>query len=130
MCSPTRLTAEGEPPSLVNGGFNAQHPSPQDPTLAQKQAQLAQNLSKADRALARRLAKTTLPPPSTPVTLEDHILETSDDLLRVSAGLRSVLTLLDLQSDDIPDCMGLHALLLPLKQQIDGNADRLQGLVV
>ncbi|CAG2132138.1 hypothetical protein LMG31506_00973 [Cupriavidus yeoncheonensis] len=104
-------------------------PVPEDPTLAQKQAQLAQNLAKADRALARRLAKTTLPPPSTPVTLEDHILETSDDLLRISAGLRSVLTLLDFQSDDIPDCMGLYALLLPLKQQIDQNADRLQALV-
>lgn len=104
-------------------------PIPQDPFLAQKEAQLAQNLAKADRALARRLARTTLPPPRTPVTLEDHILEASDDLLRISAGLRSVLTLLRLQSDDSPDCMGLHALLLPLKEHIDDNADRLQALV-
>ncbi|MFC4522625.1 DUF1484 family protein [Cupriavidus pinatubonensis] len=49
--------------------------------------------------------------------------------MRVSAGLSSVLTLLDLQSDAIPNYMGLHALLLPLKEQIDRNVDRLQALV-
>ncbi|MBP0635181.1 DUF1484 family protein [Cupriavidus sp. AcVe19-6a] len=104
-------------------------PSPQEATLAQKQAQLAENLAKADRAQFRRRAKSTPPPPSKAVTLEDHILETSDDLLRVSAGLQSVLTLLDLQAGDIPDSIGLHALLSPLKRQIDQSADRLQTLV-
>ena len=103
--------------------------APQEPTLAQKQAQLAENLAKADRALARRLAKTAPPPPSKAVTLEDHILEATDDILRVSAGLQSVLTLLDLQAGDIPESIGLHALLLPLKQQLDQNANRLQSLV-
>ncbi|MGY2492011.1 DUF1484 family protein [Cupriavidus sp. CP313] len=57
-------------------------PAPQHFALAQKQAQLTQNLAVADRALARRLARTTLPPV---VTLEDHILETS-------AGLRPNLS--------------------------------------
>lgn len=104
-------------------------PAPQEPTLSQKQAQLAENLAKADRAEFRRRAKASPPPPSKAVTLEDHILEASDDLLRISAGFQSVLTLLDLQSDRIPESIGLHALLLPLKQQLDQNADRLQSLV-
>ncbi|SOZ14640.1 conserved hypothetical protein [Cupriavidus taiwanensis] len=104
-------------------------PAPQEPTLAQKQAQLAENLAKADCAQFRRRAKANPPPPSKAVTLEDHILEASDDLLRVSAGLQSVLTLLDLQAGDIPDSIGLHALLSPLKRQIDQNVDRLQALV-
>ncbi|SPA45128.1 DUF1484 family protein [Cupriavidus taiwanensis] len=105
------------------------NPAPQEPTLAQKQAQLAENLAKADRAQFRRRAKAASPQPSKAITVEDHILEASDDLLRVSAGLQSVLTLLDLQAGDMPDSIGLHALLSPLKQQIDQNADRLQALV-
>ena len=72
-------------------------PAPQEPTLAQKQAQLAENLAKIGRAQARRHAKAAPPPPSKAVTLEDHILEATDDILRVSAGLQSFLTLLDLQ---------------------------------
>ncbi|SOZ51254.1 conserved hypothetical protein [Cupriavidus taiwanensis] len=39
------------------------------------------------------------------------------------------LTLLDLQSDSIPECIGLHALLSPLRQQLIESADRLQALV-
>ncbi|AEI75391.1 hypothetical protein CNE_1c00220 [Cupriavidus necator N-1] len=104
-------------------------PAPQEPTLAQKQAQLAENLAKIDRAQARRHAKAAPPPPSKAVTLEDHILEATDDILRVSAGLQSFLTLLELQSDTIPQGIGLHALLLPLKQQLVDTADRLQALV-
>jgi hypothetical protein len=76
-----------------------------------------------------RRAKAAPPQPSKAVTLEGYILEASDDLLRVRAGLQSVLTLLGLQAGDIPDSIGLHALLSPLKQQIDRNADRLQALV-
>ncbi|WP_439669059.1 DUF1484 family protein [Cupriavidus necator] len=82
-----------------------------------------------DRAQARRQAKAAPPPPSKAVTLEDHILEATDDILRVSAGLQSFLTLLELQSDTIPQGIGLHALLLPLKQQLVDTADRLQALV-
>lgn len=103
-------------------------PAPQEPTLAQK-AQLAENLAKVDRAQARPRAKAAPPPPSKTVTLEEQILEATDDILRVSAGLQSFLTLLDLQSDTIPQGIGLHALLLPLKQQLDESADRLQALV-
>ncbi|CAJ95859.1 DUF1484 domain-containing protein [Cupriavidus necator] len=103
-------------------------PAPQEPTLAQKQAQLAENLAKIDRAQARHHAKPP-PPPSKAVPLEDHILEVTDDILRVSVGLQSFLTLLDLQSDTIPQGIGLHALLLPLKQQLDESANRLQALV-
>ncbi|WP_340523157.1 DUF1484 family protein [Cupriavidus necator] len=36
---------------------------------------------------------------------------------------------LELQSDTIPQGIGLHALLLPLKQQLVDTADRLQALV-
>ncbi|CAN7755882.1 DUF1484 family protein [Cupriavidus necator] len=104
-------------------------PAPKEPTLAQKQAQLAENLAKVDRAQARRQAKAAPPPPSKAVTLEDHILEATDHILRVSAGLQSFLTLLELQSDTIPQSIGLHALLLPLKQQLVDTADRLQALV-
>ncbi|WP_373376603.1 DUF1484 family protein [Cupriavidus nantongensis] len=68
-------------------------------------------------------------PLSKAVTLEEQILEAIDDILRVSAGLQSFLSLLDLQSDTIPQGIGLHALLLPLKQQLDESADRLQALV-
>ncbi|MBP0621997.1 DUF1484 domain-containing protein [Cupriavidus consociatus] len=104
-------------------------PAPQELTLAQKQAQLAENLAKTDRAQFRRQAKAAPPPPSKAVTLEDHILEVTDDILRVSAGLQSALTLLDLQSDSIPECIGLHALLSPLRQQLIESSDRLQALV-
>ncbi|MFJ4292273.1 DUF1484 family protein [Cupriavidus sp. NPDC089707] len=103
--------------------------APQEPTLTQDQAELASSRSKADRALARRLAGTVPPPSVKSVTIEEHILQASDDLLRVSAGFESVLTLLDLQSDTCAGSIGLHALLLPLKQQIDKSADRLQALV-
>ncbi|MBP0629921.1 DUF1484 family protein [Cupriavidus sp. AcVe19-1a] len=106
-----------------------QSPQTQEEITAAKQAQLAENLAKADRALARRLAKAAPPPPSKAVTLEDHILEVTDDILRVSAALQSALTLLDLQSDSIPECIGLHALLSPLKQQLIESADRLQALI-
>ena len=41
-------------------------PAPQEPTLAQKQAQLAENLAKVDRAQARRHAKAAPPQPSLP----------------------------------------------------------------
>jgi hypothetical protein len=105
------------------------NPAPQEPTVAKKQAQLAENLAKVERAQARRHARAAPPPPSKAVTLEDHILEATDDILRVSAGLQSFLTLLDLQSDTIPHGAGLHALLLPLKQQLDESANRLQALV-
>ena len=74
-------------------------------------------------------ASTVSQHPPAVITLKGHILEASDDLLRISAGLQSVLTLLDLQSEACPESIGLHALLLPLKQQIDKSADRLQALV-
>nr|WP_236901401.1 DUF1484 domain-containing protein [Cupriavidus necator] len=41
--------------------------------------------------MARRLAKTTPSPRSKAVTLEEHILEVTDDILRLSAGLQSAL---------------------------------------
>ncbi|NSX17878.1 DUF1484 family protein, partial [Cupriavidus taiwanensis] len=69
------------------------------------------------------------PPPAKAVPPGDQILEATDDILCVSAGLQSFLTLLELQSDTIPQSIGLHALLLPLKQQLVDTADRLQALV-
>ena len=104
-------------------------PAPPEPTRAPKQAQLAENRAQVDRAQLRRRAQAAPPQPSKAVTLEDRILEVSDDLLRVSAGFQSVLTLLDLQAGDVPDSIGLHALLSPLTRQIDQCADRLQALV-
>ncbi|QEZ44911.1 DUF1484 family protein [Cupriavidus oxalaticus] len=103
--------------------------APQEPTLIQDQAELASSRAKADRTLARRLAGTAPPSFSKTVSIEEHIVQASDDLLRISAGFQSVLTLLDLQSDTRVESIGLHALLLPLKQQIDKNVDRLQALV-
>ncbi|MDK2658674.1 DUF1484 family protein [Cupriavidus consociatus] len=39
--------------------------------------------------------------------------------MRVSAGLQSALTLLDLQSDSIPECIGLHALAFAAQATAD-----------
>ncbi|MHA7681571.1 DUF1484 family protein [Cupriavidus basilensis] len=50
-------------------------------------------------------------------------------MLRVSAGLGSVLRLLDYDSDEVEDSHGLHCLLTPLKQQLDAALNRVQGLL-
>ncbi|KDP83244.1 hypothetical protein CF70_026615 [Cupriavidus sp. SK-3] len=55
--------------------------------------------------------------------------ESCADLLRVSAGLGSVLRLLDYDSDEVEDSHGLHCLLTPLKQQLDAALNRVQGLL-
>ncbi|WP_035822138.1 DUF1484 family protein [Cupriavidus sp. SK-4] len=49
----------------------------------------------------------------------------------VSSGLRASITHLEviMQIDTMPQGIGLHALLLPLKQQLDESANRLQALV-
>ncbi|MDR3379952.1 DUF1484 family protein [Cupriavidus basilensis] len=46
------------------------------------------------------------------------------ELLRVSAGLESLLNLLDLQAGEHARDSRLHALLTPLKQQLDQALDR------
>ncbi|SCB20952.1 DUF1484 family protein [Cupriavidus alkaliphilus] len=104
-------------------------PAPQEPVLAQKPTQLAENLDKVDRVQPRCRTKVAPRAPSSGTTLEDHILEVTDDLLRVSAGLESFLTLLDLQCDTTTQGVGLHALLSPLKEQLDESVSRLQALV-
>lgn len=58
----------------------------------------------------------------------DTILQSCDELLRVSAGLDALLTLLELQAGESFDSNGLHALLLPLKLQMDEAVDRVQSL--
>ncbi|NOV26482.1 DUF1484 family protein [Cupriavidus necator] len=104
-------------------------PAPQEPVLAQKPTQLAENLAKAHRVQARRRTKAAPLVPSSVITLEDHILEITNDILRVSAGLESFLTLLDLQCDTTTQGVGLHALLSPLRKQLDESVCRLQALV-
>lgn len=56
------------------------------------------------------------------------IQQSCDDLLRVSAGLDSLLTLLELQAGEHATNNGLHALLAPLKQQLDHAVNRVQAL--
>jgi len=56
------------------------------------------------------------------------IQQSCDDLLRVSAGLDSLLTLLELQAGEHAANSGLHALLAPLKQQLDHAVNRVQAL--
>ncbi|WP_454726270.1 MULTISPECIES: DUF1484 family protein [Cupriavidus] len=67
---------------------------------------------------------------STPGTHRSHetIQQTCHDLLRVSAGLESFLNLLELQAEEQAANNGLHALLAPLKQQLDQAVDRVQAL--
>ncbi|WP_116329724.1 DUF1484 family protein [Cupriavidus taiwanensis] len=75
-------------------GVRLQPSRSQEEIPVAKQAQLAENLAKAEPRSGLPPRQNHFVPPTTPVTPESHILETSDDLLRVSAGLRSVLTLL------------------------------------
>lgn len=56
------------------------------------------------------------------------IQQSCDDLIRVSAGLDSLLTLLELQAGEHAASNGLHALLAPLKQQLDQAVNRVQAL--
>ncbi|WP_454733268.1 MULTISPECIES: DUF1484 family protein [Cupriavidus] len=58
----------------------------------------------------------------------ETIQQTCHDLLRVSAGLESFLNLLELQAEEQAANNGLHALLTPLKQQLDQAVDRVQAL--
>ncbi|UDM53846.1 DUF1484 family protein [Cupriavidus sp. MP-37] len=104
-------------------------PAPQEPVLARKPTQLAENLDKDERVQARRRTKAAARAHSSGLALEDHILEITDDILRVSAGLESFLTLLDLQCDTTTQGVGLHALLSPLREQLDESVSRLQALV-
>ncbi|MDF3833477.1 DUF1484 family protein [Cupriavidus basilensis] len=52
-----------------------------------------------------------------------------DTLLRVIAGLGAVLRLLEADGDTFEATHGLHCLLTPLKQQLDGAVNRVQGLI-
>lgn len=94
-------------------------------TSKAKQSHLAENLARADQARARRRTPTSPPLFPQPVTQQDHIIAVCDDLLRLGAGLQAVLNLLDLQGDVAIECAGLHALLAPLKQQVDHSANQL-----
>lgn len=66
---------------------------------------------------------------STPDAERNHeaIQQSCDELLRVSAGLESLLILLELQAGDHAGHSGLHALLAPLKQQLDQAVNRVQA---
>ncbi|MCY0857125.1 DUF1484 family protein [Cupriavidus sp. D39] len=55
------------------------------------------------------------------------IHQSCHELLRVSAGLESLLVLLELQAGERAGNCGLHALLAPLKQQLDHVVDRVQA---
>ncbi|WP_454725821.1 MULTISPECIES: DUF1484 family protein [Cupriavidus] len=61
-------------------------------------------------------------------TVRDATLESCDALLRVSAALESVLAMLDQQREDTTLGLGLHALLLPQKVQLDLAVGRIQGM--
>ncbi|MGO4331024.1 DUF1484 family protein [Cupriavidus sp. M-11] len=52
-----------------------------------------------------------------------------DTLLRVSAALGAVLQLLDGDNASSLEAHGIHCLLAPLKQQLDGAVSRVQGMI-
>jgi len=89
----------------------------------------------ADSAEATMLADRLLPPDAFghegegAERLRDAILQSCDELLRVSAGLNSLLDLLEMRAAECHDSIGLHALLSPLKRQLDEAVDRVQELV-
>ncbi len=72
------------------------------------------------------LPEEAAPPPDDP--RREAIMQSFDELLRVSAGLGAILTLLDLQADAAIDCVGLHSLLAPLRQQLDASVNRIDAL--
>ncbi|MBB1634798.1 DUF1484 family protein [Cupriavidus sp. UME77] len=77
------------------------------------------------------LAQALLPEESTSAPTDsthETIHQSCHDLLRVSAGLESLLLLLELQADEQAANNGLHALLAPLKQQLDQAVNRVQAL--
>jgi hypothetical protein len=85
----------------------------------------------ADPSELGMLAQALLPeePTSQPSDPKhETIHQTCHDLLRVSAGLESLLLLLELQADEQAANNGLHALLAPLKQQLDHAVNRVQAL--
>nr|WP_092138358.1 DUF1484 family protein [Cupriavidus sp. YR651] len=87
--------------------------------------QISKRPARGGRPLVRRVATNAPDPSALPVTQQDHIIAVCDDLLRLGAGLQAVLNLLDLQGDVAIECAGLHALLAPLKQQVDHSANQL-----
>lgn len=85
----------------------------------------------ADASELSMIAQALLPeeatlPPDDP--RREAIMQSFDELLRVSAGLGAILTLLDLQADAAIDCIGLHSLLAPLRQQLDASVNRIDAL--
>ncbi|WP_432259049.1 DUF1484 family protein [Cupriavidus sp. TMH.W2] len=55
----------------------------------------------------------------------ETVMEGCDALLRVSAGMQSILTLLDLEEESA-DALGLHCLLAPLKARLDQAINLIQ----
>ncbi|MGO4330205.1 DUF1484 family protein [Cupriavidus sp. 2TAF22] len=99
-------------------------------TARQRRPRTAAEARKAARE-ARLVADPLLPeiqPTPTAQWPQETIQQSCDDLLRVSAGLESVLTLLELQAGEQAANSGLHALLSPLKRQLDQAVDRVQAL--
>ena len=77
------------------------------------------------------IAQALLPEETTPLPDDpkrEAIMQSFDELLRVSAGLGAILTLLDLQADAAIDCIGLHSLLAPLQQQLDASVNRIDEM--
>lgn len=56
----------------------------------------------------------------------ESVMASCDKLLRVSAGLETILSLLELREDSSGDSLGLHCLLTPLKDQLDHAINQIQ----
>ncbi|WP_083383893.1 DUF1484 family protein [Cupriavidus sp. USMAHM13] len=96
-------------------------------TARQRRLRLAANPHEAT-PIAQRLLSDDTSMLDSDDSHRDTILQSCDELLRVSAGLDALLTLLELQAGESFDSNGLHALLLPLKLQMDEAVDRVQSL--
>lgn len=101
----------GEAPVQQSADVLARIASHAADTLPQMESLMSEYVTETDRA-----------------ALRETIHQSCHDLLRVSAGLESLLLLLELQADEHAANNGLHALLAPLKQQLDQAVNRVQAL--
>nr|CUV45409.1 conserved protein of unknown function [Ralstonia solanacearum] len=88
-------------------------------------------------AQAGRIGKRAKPPVAATVrqldTVSEQIHAMTEDtcarLLNVSTGLVGILQLLEVWSDRAWECRCLHCLLAPLKRELDGALNDVQGML-
>ncbi|WP_247422755.1 DUF1484 domain-containing protein [Ralstonia pseudosolanacearum] len=106
--------------------------SPQMLAFAQQRQLIAQLATQAGR-IGKRAKTPVIATVCQLDAVSEQIYATTEDacarLLNVSIGLIGILQLLDVWSDRAWECRCLHCLLVPLKLELDGALNDMQGML-